>query len=345
MIVTVCGAGGETTTSTTPGTAPVPVSVTVQTEVATIGAMICSLAVRAVGTTRVLFVPSVHDTASTTSPRRAAPGPSTTLRTRSDPVLAVYSSVSVNTTFELGLTRTVCSPITIASTAPFSPVTVSVTVQSAGAGIGEKTSGGTGSTPAGMVCVSSKVPSGKPGVWVHWTRIWMSPRRSLSPCSTLLMVSDPGGGSNVTCRAAYVFTTRTVGVTDASAITSAGTPVVVTATAVVDPSTGSVTVQVVPGANPPMTCAVGSTPCGEGDRLLPPVRARHGDRHGAAKQGVALEDLVDHEGAGVLELTGGRSRQTDQRDERADRGQDADAPDVAENLSSPGADVAHGPAP
>ena len=46
-IVTVCGPGGVTTTSTTPATAPVPVSVTVHSEPATIGATVCSLAVRA----------------------------------------------------------------------------------------------------------------------------------------------------------------------------------------------------------------------------------------------------------------------------------------------------------
>ena len=74
------------------------------------------------------------------------------------------------------MTRTVCSPITITSTASFSPVTVSVTVQSAGAGIGSNTSGGTGSTPAGIVWVSSKVP---PGLLTcsHWTRIATSPRK------------------------------------------------------------------------------------------------------------------------------------------------------------------------
>jgi hypothetical protein len=57
-----------------------------------------------------------------------------------------------------------------------------------------------------------------------------------------------------------VFTIRTVGVANGSAMISAGTPVVVTATAELDPFAGSVTVHVVLGANPPMTCSVGSTP-------------------------------------------------------------------------------------
>ena len=89
-IVTVCGPGGDTTASTTPATAPDSVSTTVHCEPATIGATVCSLACRAIGITIVAVVPSVHDTARRTSPRKSAPGPSTSLRTRSDPVFATY---------------------------------------------------------------------------------------------------------------------------------------------------------------------------------------------------------------------------------------------------------------